>query len=175
MGLREQPGFGFGGLGMIKSRHSVHIDRPVHEVFEYLKDHENRIYWQGNLTESEHEKIAKGTRVTEIRNVLGRRVEIQGEVTEFEEDKRLTFVGHGPAVKRLEYHYILTPEADGTRFSTEVDLELSEVFGIASGVIQKLTDREIDHSHNTLKDILEDQKAHSKVKELPTHRHHKKP
>lgn len=159
---------------MIKTRHSVHIDRPVHEVFEYLKDHENRIYWQGNLTEAEHEKLAKGTRVTEVRNVLGRRVEIQGEITEFETDKRLTFSGKGPAVKRLEYHYLLKPDGGGTRLETEVDLELTELFGIASGVIQKLTDREVDHAHQTLKDILEDQAAHAKVKELPTHRHHQK-
>ena len=68
---------------MIKSRHSVHINRPVHEVFEYLCDHENRIYWQGNLTEHEHERTQKGSKITEVRNVLGRRVEIQGEITEF--------------------------------------------------------------------------------------------
>lgn len=159
---------------MIKTRHSVHIDRPVHEVFEYLKEHENRIYWQGNLTEAEHEKLDKGTRVTEVRNVLGRRVEIQGEITEFEADKRLTFSGKGPAVKRLEYHYVLKPDGDGTRLDTEVDLELTELFGIASGVIQKLTDREVDHAQQTLKDILEDQTAHAKVKELPPHRHHQK-
>src|SRR5213082_1940236 len=112
---------------MIRSKHSIHIDRPVHEVFEYLKDHENRIYWQGNLTEAEHEKLAKGTRVTEVRNVLGRRVEIAGEITEFEDDKRLTFVGKGPAVKRLEYHYQLTPEGEGTRLDTEVDIELADL------------------------------------------------
>jgi uncharacterized membrane protein len=159
---------------MIRSKHSVHINRPVHEVFEYLKDHENRIYWQGNLTEADHEKLAKGTRVTEVRNVLGRRVEIQGEITEFEEDKRLTFSGKGPAVKRLEYQYILKADAGGTRLDTEIDVELSDLFGIASGVIQKLTDRELDHAHQTLKDILEDQAAHAKVKELPPHRHHQK-
>ena len=143
-------------------------------MFEYLKEHENRIYWQGNLTEAEHEKLAKGTRVTEVRNVHGRRVEIQGEITEFEADKRLTFSGKGPAVKRLEYHYVLKPDGGGTRLDTEVDLELTELFGIASGVIQKLTDREVDHAHLTLKDILEDQPAHAKVKELPPHRHHQK-
>jgi uncharacterized protein YndB with AHSA1/START domain len=159
---------------MIKTSHSVHIDRPVHEVFDYLKDHENRIYWQGNLTEHEHQKIAKGSRVTEVRNVLGRRVEIEGEITEFEEDKRLTFVGKGPAVKRLEYHYILKPDGDGTRLDTELDLELSELFGIAAPVIQRLTDRELDHAHQTLKDILENKTQHEKVKELPTHRHHQK-
>jgi uncharacterized protein YndB with AHSA1/START domain len=159
---------------MIRAIHSVHIDRPVHEVFEYLKDHENRIYWQGNLTEAEHEKLAKGTRITEVRNVLGRRVEIQGEITEFEDDKRLTFTGQGPAVKRLEYHYRLKPDAGGTRLDTEVDLELTDLFGIASGVIQKLTDREVDHANQTLKDILEDQAAHAIVKDLPRHRHHQK-
>ena len=89
-------------------------------------------------TEAEHEKLAKGTRVTEVRNVLGRRVEIQGEITEFDEDRRLTFSGKGPAVKRLEYEYVLKPDAGGTRLDTEIEVELSDLFGIASGVITRL-------------------------------------
>jgi uncharacterized protein YndB with AHSA1/START domain len=159
---------------VIRSSHSIRIDRPVHDVFEYLRDHENRIYWQGNLTEAEHAKIEKGTRVTEVRNVLGRRVEISGEITEFEDDKRLTFSGKGPAVKKLEYHYVLKPDAGGTRLDTELDLELSELFGIAAPLIQRLTDRELDHAHTTLKDILENEKVHEKVRELPKHRHQEK-
>lgn len=159
---------------MIRSTHSIHIDRPVHEVFAYLQDHENRIYWQGNLTEHEHEKMEKGSRVTEVRNVLGRRVEIKGEITEFEEDKRITFVGQGPAVKKLEYHYLLKPDDGGTRLDTEIDIELTDLFGIANPIIQRLTDRELDLAHNNLKDILENQVLHEKVKELPKHTHHQK-
>ena len=159
---------------MIRSTHSVHIDRPVHEVFDYLRDHDNRIYWQGNLTEHQHQKIDKGSKVTEVRNVMGRRVEIEGEITEFAEDRRMSFAGKGPAVKRLEYHYRLKPDNGGTRLDTELDLELSDLFGLATPVIQRLTDRELDHAHSTLKDILENREVHEKVKELPEHRHHKK-
>ncbi len=159
---------------MIKSSNSVHIKRPVHEVFEYLRDPDNRVFWQANLTEHEHEKIAKGSRVTEVRNVMGRRVDIQGEITEFVADQRLAFEGKGPAVKHLEYEYRLTPEDGGTRLETEVDLELSDIYRLATPVIQRLTDREIGHAAETLKDILENQDIHEKVKELPAHRHHKK-
>ena len=159
---------------MIRSTHSIHINRPVHEVFAYLQDHENRIYWQGNLTEAEHEKMHRGSRITEVRNVLGRRVEIKGEITEFEDDKRITFVGSGPAVKKLEYHYLLKSEGDGTTLDTEIDLELSDLFGIAKPMIQRLTDRELDSAHRNLKDILENEPLHDKVKELPTHAHHRK-
>ena len=159
---------------MIRSTHSIQIERPVHDVFEYLCDHENRIYWQGNLTEHEHEKTHQGSKITEVRNVLGRRVEIAGEITEFEEDKRMTFVGKGPAVKKLEYHYALKPVNGGTRLDTEVDIELSDLFGMAAPVIQRLTDRELDHAHTTLKDLLEHDQVHDKVKELPKHRHHQK-
>ncbi|GAC1653603.1 MAG: hypothetical protein NVS9B1_03180 [Candidatus Dormibacteraceae bacterium] len=158
---------------MISSKHSVHIERPVHEVFEYLKDHDNRIHWQGNLVTQEHQKIAKGTKVTEVRNVLGKRVEIEGEITEFEADKKLTFVGKGPHVKRLEYHYKLSPQEGGTRLDTEVDFELSDLMGMAKPIIQKLTDRELDHTQRTLKDILEMPEAHRAANQLPKHTHHK--
>lgn len=160
---------------MIRTTHTIRIERPVHEVFDFLRDHENRIYWQGNLVEHDHERLDKGSRVTEVRNVLGRRVEIQGEITEFEADRRLTFSGHGPAVKRLEYHYRLAPESGGTRLDTEVEVDLSDMFGLATPVIQKLTDREVDHAQRTLKDILENEEAHAQVKELPRHRHQEKP
>lgn len=159
---------------MIKSQHSIHIDRPVHQVFEYLRNHDNRIYWQGNLTEHDHEKIEKGSRVTEVRNVMGRRVEIQGEITEFEADQRLAFSGTGPAVKRLEYEYRLTPESGGTSLVTDLELELSDLYGIATPVIQRLTDRELGHAASTLKDILEHEEVHETVKQLEPHRHQKK-
>ena len=159
---------------MIKATHSIHIDRPAHEVFEFLRDNENRIYWQANLVEQEHEKLGRGSRITEVRNVLGRRVEIQGEVTEYEADRRLTFTGHGPHVKKLEYHYILHEENGGTRFSTEVDLQLADMFGLTEPIIQRMTDREIDHFNHLLKDILEDPEAHAAAKQLPKHAHHKK-
>jgi uncharacterized protein YndB with AHSA1/START domain len=157
---------------VIRSRHSIHIDRPVDEVFDYLRDHENRIYWQGNLVEHAHERLAKGSRITEARNVLGRRVEINGEITEYESDRRFTFVGSGPHVKRLEYRYVLEPDDGGTRLDTEVEVELPESFGLAVPVIQRLTDRELEHAHTTLKDILEDTKAHEMAKQLPRHKHH---
>ena len=158
---------------MIRSTHSIHINRPVHEVFEYLRDLDNRIFWQGNLTSHRHEKIDRGSRVTEVRNVLGRRVEIQGEITEFKEDYSFTFVGKGPAVERLEYHYRLTREAGGTRLDTEIDVEPNAMFSLAIPIVQRLTDRETDHAHKTLKDILEHEEAHEKIKELPVHAHHR--
>ena len=159
---------------MIRSSHSIHIDRPVHDVFDYLRDHENRIYWQGNLTEAEHSKIEKGTRIVEVRNVLGRRVEIAGATTEFRTARLTPPRGSGGQEARIPLR-VLMPDAGGTRLDTELDLELSELFGIAGPVIQRLTDRELDHAHTTLKDIpLENQKVHEKVRVLPGHRHQEK-
>src|SRR6266536_2634810 len=66
---------------MIQSRHSIVIHRPAHEVFKYLQDHENRHCWQPNLVSHEKERLARGTKIKEVRNVLGRRIEIEGEIT----------------------------------------------------------------------------------------------
>lgn len=159
---------------MITAKNSVLIDRPAHEVFEYLRNHENRIHWQPNLVTHQHERLEKGARVREVRNVLGRRVDIEGEVTEFVEDRRLTFRGHGPHVKRLEYHYALRPEGEGTRVDTEMEVELGEAFGLVKPVIQRLTDRELDHTMNLLKDVLESEPARKAVEQLPEHHHHRK-
>ena len=79
----------------------------------------------------------------------------------------------GPHVKRLEYHYQVSPEDGGTRLDTEVDFELADLMGMAKPIIQKLTDRELDHSQRTLKDILEMPEAHKAANLLPKHAHHK--
>ena len=158
---------------MIRSVHTIHIDRPVPEVFSYLRDHENRMAWQTNLVSHEGEHLAKGTKVKEVRNVLGKRIEIEGEITELEEDSRLSFAGSGPHVTRLEYHYRLRPEDGGTRMDTEVDLELADHLGLAIPVIQRLTDREVDNAQQTLKDLLEQHQVREIAKHLPMHAHHK--
>jgi uncharacterized protein YndB with AHSA1/START domain len=158
---------------MIRSIHTVHINRPVHDVFEYLRQHENRIYWQTNLVDHAGVRLEKGTKLTEVRNVLGKRIEIKGEITELEEDSRLTFAGSGPHVTHLEYHYRLRPEDGGTRLDTEVGLELPGSLGIAVPVIQRVTDREVDNAQLTLKDLLEQRGVHEIAKGLPKHSHHK--
>jgi uncharacterized protein YndB with AHSA1/START domain len=158
---------------MIRSVHTIYIGRPVSDVFSYLADHENRTAWQTNLVSHEGEHLAKGTRATEVRNVLGKRIEIAGEITEFEPGSRLSFSGSGPHVTRLEYHYRLRPENGGTRLDTEVDLELADHLGLAIPVIQRLTDREVDNAQQTLKDLLEQHQVREIAKTLPKHTHHR--
>jgi len=160
---------------MIQSRHSIVIHRPAHEVFKYLQDHENRHCWQPNLVSHEKERLARGTKIKEVRNVLGRRIEIEGEITEFEPDQTLTFKGKGPHVKRLEYQYRLKPEGKSTRLDTEIDLELPDLFGLARPVIQRMTDRELDNAHQLLKDVLEQQHVQRDVaRKLPPHEDQRK-
>lgn len=156
---------------MIRSTHSVHINRPVPEVFEYLRNHENRIYWQGNLVEHKPQKTDGGAKVTEVRNVLGRRIEIEGEFTEVEPNRLLTFAGQGPHVQRLEYRYNLQADNGGTRVDTSMEVELPNKLDLAGPVIQRLTDRELDHAMKTLKDLLEQDEVRNMAKELPAHRH----
>src|SRR5579871_4286033 len=159
---------------MIAVKNSIVIDRPVNEVYDYLRNHDNRMFWQPNLVSHEHESRDSGARVTEIRNVLGRRVEIEGEFTASEENRSLTFRGQGPHVKRLEYRYRLSPEGDGTRLDTEMELQLAEPFELANPVIQRMSDREIDNAAKLLKDVLEVTHAEQAARQLPQHQHHQK-
>ncbi len=157
---------------MIKAKNSIHIDRPIHEVFDYLRNHENRIYWQTNLVSHAKEaELEKGLRLTEVRNVLGKRVEITGEVTELVEDRKITFKGSGPHVERLEYHYTLAEDNGGTRLDIEIDIKLPDILSVADPVIQKMTEREVDAAHHHLKDILEHGGMEAVAEQLPEHHH----
>lgn len=129
----------------------------MHEVFEYIRNPDNVAHWQTTMVYEEHEREGQGTRVTEVRHVLGRRVEIQGELTVVEPDRRVAFSGSGRAVKHLEYQHRLFPEASGTRLDTKIELEPGQAFGLATPIMQRVTDRELVYAHETLKDLLENQ------------------
>ena len=160
---------------MIKASHSVRINRPVEDVYNYLRNHENRIYWQGNLVQHEPQATPEGTKVTEVRNVLGRRIEITGVLKEVEPNRIIEFSGSGPHVQRVDYRYTLHRDGDGTRFETSMEVELPSKLGIAEPVIQRLSERELDHAGNNLKDLLEQQEVERLAKELPSHTHQQSP
>jgi len=160
---------------MIKLKSSVHIERPVAEVFGFLEDHENRLQWQPGLVSHEHEPLKDGARITEVRNLFGRRIELEGVISGYQKNKGFSFTGHGPFVKRTSYTYRLTPKDGGTQLEEDIEVDSNELCGLAKPVLQRMIQREADMSQAQLKDVLEAHPdLHKAVRKLPVHEHHKK-
>ncbi len=159
---------------MVSARHEIVIDRPLEEVFAFFEDHENHPKWQHTLVDHEREPLRNGAKVTEIHNFLGRRVELHGEVIDFEKNQGFGFRGQGPSVKSITYHNHFERAGAGTRVRANVEMEPQDMLGVARPLIEKVMQRDLEHSFELLKDVLE-QKEHATHlhQNLPKHAHQK--
>ena len=69
---------------MTKVEQSIVINQPIEKVFAYVTDPRNNPKWQPDILDSRvspDEPTHVGTRVTDVRNLLGRKLELTTEVT----------------------------------------------------------------------------------------------
>jgi len=134
---------------------TVDIDRPPAEVFEYITDADRLPEWQSSAIEAHWEgEKARGTRIKEVRKFLGRRMESEMEVTEYEPGQRFGLkVLSGPVpftvTQRLE------PRDGGTRLTFVGEGEPGGFFKLAEPVVGRVAERQFKGDFETLKDILE--------------------
>jgi uncharacterized protein YndB with AHSA1/START domain len=85
--------------------------------------------------------LAAGTKVREVRRVLGRRMELEWTITEYEPGRRIVFDWAG---KRMRVTGAVTFEAveGGTRVSTHNDIHSTGVFRLLEGLIASGVRRE---------------------------------
>ena len=92
---------------MVRFEFSVDIDKPVHQVWEYLIDPDNVPEWQASALSS-HQisdgEMRVGTHLQDERRFLGRRARSEVEVTEFEPERLFTLHGISGPVRFTVRH-----------------------------------------------------------------------
>jgi Polyketide cyclase / dehydrase and lipid transport len=76
---------------MIQHEFSIHVNRPVEQVFAFLVNLQNVPTWQSNLVEIRQltpGALQVGSQVYQVRRFGRRYSEIRVEVTDFERNKR---------------------------------------------------------------------------------------
>ena len=95
------------------------VGRPVAEVWAYFEDPANVPEWQGGVAEVRKETdgpVGVGTRLTEVREFAGRRIESTLEVTAHEPERRFDLrVVNGPIAFEIEHTF--EPVDGGTRIT----------------------------------------------------------
>lgn len=103
---------------MIQHEVTIHINRPIEQVFAFLADSQNLRTWQSNLIENEQMTegpLRVGTRFREVRRTGPRQSEIQAEITDFESNKR--FATRTITQPKVTVSYSLEREDGGTRLN----------------------------------------------------------
>jgi len=141
---------------MSMATHEVTIGRSPHDVFAFLADGENDPAWRPEVADVKRESGDGAGAVFRqgVRGPMGRRVDADYRLTEYEPDSVLAFeVIAGPV--RPHGRYELTPDGDGTRVRFTLECELSGPKKLMMGrSVEKSMRGEVGNL-DRLKDVLE--------------------
>lgn len=142
---------------MTTIRHTVTIDRPPADVWDYLMDIRNDPVWTTNVVgvgRGAGEPVEIGLDFEETYNFLGVEVPLTFTITEHEPCRRsaVRIVG-GPVPGRGSYD--LVPVGDATRLTMTMEAEAHGFFRLTEPLFRRMARREIATSALHLKDILE--------------------
>ena len=140
---------------MIRIEFSIDVDRPPADVFAYLTDAESLPQWQSSAVEAHWEgERTRGAHVKEVRKFLGRRMESQLEVTDYEPDRLFSLrVLSGPVP--FSVRHTLEPRNGGTHLTFVGEGEPGGFFKLAEPIVARTAERQFKSDFETLKDLLE--------------------
>ena len=144
---------------MVRFEFSVDINRPPSEVFAYLTDPAHLPEWQSSALEAHWEgEKGVGGRIKEVRKFLGRRMESELEVTEYEPANRFDLrVLSGPVP--FSVHHTLESRDGGTRLRFVGEGDPGGFFKLAEPIVARTAERQFKSDFETLKDVLEGRAA----------------
>ena len=142
---------------MTKVQHTVTIDRPVEEVWDYVLTTRNDPVWITNVVDvgrGSDQPIEVGLEIEETYTFLGKRLPMTMKVTEHEPHRRsaIEFTS-GPLPGRGSYDF--EPAGGGTRFTMSLETDAHGFFKLAEPVFARMARRDAVASLENLKDILE--------------------
>ena len=142
---------------MAKLEISTVINRPVEEVFAFLSNPENYPKWISSSSEVKiisEGPIGVGTTFRPVVNFLGRRIEGESEVTEYEPNRRYATkskLGPVPVEWRVTFERV----EGGTRVSMSGEVEPGGFFKIAEPLLVSMVKRQFEADLANLKDLME--------------------
>lgn len=149
---------------MIRIQASVTVNRPLEEVFRFMTDNQNALQWQSGLLEARvtNDVMGVGKTWVDVVQVLGQRVEIASELTEFEPLRTVGFKSTSGPIP-LEGRYAFEPEGTGTKVIFVMQGEAGGFFKLAEPVVARSTQRQWETNLANLKDLLEQQAPSNEI------------
>lgn len=142
---------------MISVEHSVVIDRPIHEVFAFIANVENNPQWQQSVLEARKTSpgpVGVGSTGIEVRQFMGRRMELSFEVTEYEENAKFSFkITSGPMP--MAGTETFESVEGGTRVNLTFQGETGGIFSLAEPIMAGMVRNLVEADCRSLKALLE--------------------
>jgi uncharacterized membrane protein len=141
---------------MIQHEVSIHLNRPVEQVFAFLAEPRNLPTWQSNLIEIEQlteAPLRLGSRVREVRRLGRRPSENRAEITVFEPNKR--FETKTITKPQVMVSYSFEPEGGGTRLRHRFVMLTAGLMRLLEPLILNSIKQQSNSDFETLKHVLE--------------------
>jgi carbon monoxide dehydrogenase subunit G len=146
---------------MTEIRKSTDINASPDDVFTLLADLDRLPDWS-TITVATHDApdqpLSKGNTFRQTLRVMGRQLETDWTVTELDRPRHVAYEAKGPAgAAALRMAQTVEPSGNGSQVSFELDYELTggAVGGLAAPLIERRSEREVEHSLHNLKDMAE--------------------
>ena len=142
---------------MINVEVSTVINRPIGEVFDFLSNMENNMKWRTSQQEVKKLSVGPigvGTTYRMVNHVLGRRLETEAEVIEYEPHRKYTSRDKSGNLP-LEAQRIFEPVDGGTRVTLKLKADPSGVFKIGAPLFASMAKRSLESDIANLKDLME--------------------
>lgn len=145
---------------MTQIRKTTEVNADQEHVFSLLTDLDRLPDWS-TITVATHDApskpLHKGDTFRQSLRVVGRAIDTEWTVTELQRPRHVAYEATGPAGARLRMAQTVEPSGAGSTVSVEVDYELpgGAVGDLASSLIERRNEREVDHSLDNLKELAE--------------------
>ncbi len=144
---------------MIKTKASIEIHRPIHEVFDYATRVESFPNWFGEIIQESRRvtpgSMGPGTVFTLVNEFLGRRFESQFTVTSYEADQLFCVATKwGPIPFEGCFHF--EPVDGGTLVTDQHQIGGGGFFDLMGSLLVERLRRQANANLANLKKVLED-------------------
>ena len=142
---------------MKRYEHSIEIERPVEEVFDFISRPENFPLWQESLLEIRREAegpLRVGSEVTEVRSFMGRRMETTWTCTEHEPCERSS-IEEDEGLVPFKGTFELEALGGSTLFTWTVETPGPRGIKVPGAIVGRMVPRQLAVDSERLKELLE--------------------
>jgi carbon monoxide dehydrogenase subunit G len=144
----------------VKVERTTRIDAPPKAVYDVVMDPSRLKDWvtvHHHLEDSPRAPLKKGSQLTQILKLAGRRFRVRWRVVENEPCEHVVWEGRGPVASHARVEYRFDANDGGTDFSyvNEYDLPGGPLGRVAGRAVYRVTQKELDGSLQRLKRLVE--------------------
>ena len=143
---------------MLKVEVDIYVERSPEEVFEFISNFENNPIWQNGMQEctfTSEPPLGVGSTYQQVAQFLGRRIESDFEVIEYEAGKMVKAATVESSFP-ITFQRWVEPQDGGTRVQAIITGDSSGFFRIAEPLMAWMTRRSINADYARLKEVLEE-------------------